>query len=135
MKPCFNTITCGADKPLEVTLDLLGKYGYEGVEIEAGRIDDYLTRHSMSDLKRQLAKNRLQVAAIKRSPSSHSTLTSVRNSCAVLRITRVSLASWAVKPCSASTLTRHHQAWALPKPSSRQGKRRNGTQRSAGSTR
>lgn len=64
MKTCFNTITCGADKPLEATLDLLGKYGYEGVEIEAGRIDDYLTRHSMSDLKRQLAKNHLQVAAI-----------------------------------------------------------------------
>ncbi len=64
MKACFNTITCGADKPLEVTLDLLGKYGYAGVEIEAGRIDDYLKRHSLSDLKRQLARNRLQVAAI-----------------------------------------------------------------------
>lgn len=64
MKTCFNTITCGADKPLETTLDLLGKYGYDGVEMEAGRIDDYLTRHSLSDLRRQLAKNRLQVAAV-----------------------------------------------------------------------
>lgn len=64
MKTCFNTITCGPDKRLEDTLDLLGKYGFEGVEIESGRIDDYLTRHSVSDLKRHLAKNRLQVAAI-----------------------------------------------------------------------
>ena len=64
MKTCFNTITCGADKPLEDTLHLLGKYGYEGVEIEAGRLDDYLTRRSMNDLKRQLVNNRLQVAAV-----------------------------------------------------------------------
>jgi len=64
VKACFNTITCGGDKPLETVLDLLGKYGFEGVEIEAGRLDDYLTRYSVSDLRRQLARNRLQVAAI-----------------------------------------------------------------------
>lgn len=64
VKTCFNTVTCGADKPLETTLDLLGKYRFDGVELETERIDDYLTRNSLSDLKRQLECNRLEVAAI-----------------------------------------------------------------------
>lgn len=64
MKTCFNTITCGGDKPLERTLDYMGKYGYDGVELEAGRIDDYLSRQSLDDLKRSLNRNRLAVAAI-----------------------------------------------------------------------
>lgn len=64
MKTCLNTITVGGDKPLENTLDLLGKYRYDGVELEYGRIEDYLTRRSMDDLKKQLQENHLQVAAL-----------------------------------------------------------------------
>ncbi len=64
MKTCFNIITCGGEKPLEKTLDFMGSCGYEGVELEAGRIDDYLTRYSIDDLKSQLERNNLSVAAI-----------------------------------------------------------------------
>lgn len=64
MKTCFNTVTCGADKPLEQTIDYVGACGYDGIEVEAGRIDDYLTRHSLEDLKRHLDRNNLAVAAI-----------------------------------------------------------------------
>jgi 2-keto-myo-inositol isomerase len=64
MKTCFNTITCGQERPLKATIDLAGKYGFEGIEIEAGRLDDYLTRHTINDLKGQLEHYRLTVAAI-----------------------------------------------------------------------
>jgi 2-keto-myo-inositol isomerase len=64
MKICFNTATSGANHRLEDLLDALGRAGYDGIEIDTGRLDDALTRMSMDDLRERIRKNRLEVAAV-----------------------------------------------------------------------
>jgi len=64
MKTCFNSVTCGQLRSLKATIDLAGKYGFEGIEIDAGNLDGYLTNHPISDLKKQLERNQLAVAAV-----------------------------------------------------------------------
>lgn len=63
MLACFNTATSGS-YPLRDTVDLLGKYHYAGIEIDTGRLEEYLAAASLDDLRRQLERNRLQVAAL-----------------------------------------------------------------------
>lgn len=63
MRTCFNTATSGK-YPLKDTIDLLGKYGYEGVEIDTARLDEYLAERSLDDLKAQLVRNKVEVAAL-----------------------------------------------------------------------
>ena len=64
MRICFNTATSGANHRLEDVLDALGRAGYEGIEIDTGRLDDALTRMSIDDLKERIHQNRLEVAAV-----------------------------------------------------------------------
>jgi 2-keto-myo-inositol isomerase len=64
MKICFNTATSGDHHRLEEVLDALGRTGYDGIEIDTGRLDDALTRTSIEDLKERIQGNRLEVAAL-----------------------------------------------------------------------
>ncbi|MBI2914721.1 MAG: sugar phosphate isomerase/epimerase [Firmicutes bacterium] len=64
MKICFNTATSGASHRLEDVLDALGRAGYDGIEIDTGRLDDALTRFSVDELKERIRRNRLEVAAV-----------------------------------------------------------------------
>ena len=63
MRTCFNTATSGS-YPLKDTVDLLGKYRFEGIEIDTGRLEEYLASNKVHDLVRQLGKNRVRVAAL-----------------------------------------------------------------------
>lgn len=64
MKICFNTATSGAYHRLEDVLDALGRVGYDGIEIDTGRLDDALTRMCVNDLKERTQSNGLEVAAL-----------------------------------------------------------------------
>lgn len=63
MLTCFNTATSGG-YPLRDTVDLLGKYRFHGIEIDTGRLEEYLVSHTIDDLRRQLTNNRVRVAAL-----------------------------------------------------------------------
>lgn len=63
MKTCFNTITSG-DRPLRDTIELCGKYGYEGIEIDREHLARYLQQNSMADFRAQVVDNNLSVAAL-----------------------------------------------------------------------
>jgi 2-keto-myo-inositol isomerase len=63
MRSCFNTVTA-APYPLREQIDLMGKHGYEGTEIQSNKLDEYLQAHSMQELKDQLARNKVEAAAL-----------------------------------------------------------------------
>ncbi len=63
MRTCFNTVTA-RPYPLRDQIDLMGKYGFEGAEIQADKLDQYLADYSMDELKRQLERNKVQAAAL-----------------------------------------------------------------------
>ena len=63
MLTCFNTATSGS-YPLRETVDLLGKYGFQGIEIDTGRLEEYLASGSLGELRAQLERNRVAVAAL-----------------------------------------------------------------------
>lgn len=63
MLTCFNTATSGS-YPLAQVVDLLGKYHFDGVEIDTGRLEEYLQTGSVEDLRRQLDRNRVAAAAL-----------------------------------------------------------------------
>ena len=60
----MNTITVGPDKPLKETIELVGRYGFEGIEIASDRIDDFLKTGTLDDLAAVLKAAGLDVAAI-----------------------------------------------------------------------
>jgi len=63
MRTCFNTATSG-EYPLKDTIDFLGRYGYEGIEIDNARLEEYLAERSLDDLRAQLAGNGVEVAGL-----------------------------------------------------------------------
>jgi len=63
MKICLNTATTGK-YPLADDIRFCGKYGYDGIEIDTGKLEAYLKSKSLTDLKKLLADNRLKVAAL-----------------------------------------------------------------------
>ena len=63
MRTCFNTATSG-EYPLHDTITYLGRYGYEGIEIDSARLQEYLAERSLDDLREQLARHRVEVAAL-----------------------------------------------------------------------
>lgn len=63
MLTCFNTATSG-NYPLRDTVELLGKYGFHGIEIDTARLEEYLASASVDDLRRQLERNRVHAAAL-----------------------------------------------------------------------
>jgi 2-keto-myo-inositol isomerase len=60
---CFNTATSG-NYPLRDTINLLGKYGFQGIEIDTGRLEEYLASASLDDLRGQLDRKQVRVAAL-----------------------------------------------------------------------
>lgn len=64
MKICFNTATSGNDHRLEDVLDALGREGYDGIEIDTGRLDDVLTRMSIEEVKKRIQGNGLEAVAL-----------------------------------------------------------------------
>jgi len=63
MRTCFNTATSG-QYPLKDTIEYLGRYHYEGIEIDDARLQEYLAERSLDDLRAQLARNHVEVAAL-----------------------------------------------------------------------
>jgi 2-keto-myo-inositol isomerase len=60
---CFNTATSGS-YPLRDTVDFVGKYGFQGIEIDTGRLQEYQGSATVDDLPLQLEKNGVRVAAL-----------------------------------------------------------------------
>ena len=64
MKPCFNTITAGREKPLEEIISACGAARFAGIEIDLNHLDAALKRTSPNDIKSRLADSNLQPASI-----------------------------------------------------------------------
>jgi 2-keto-myo-inositol isomerase len=64
MKPCFNTITAGRDKPLEEIIAACGAAGFAGIEIDLNHLDSASGRSSLPEIKTRLADSNLQPASI-----------------------------------------------------------------------
>ena len=64
MKPCFNTITAGRDKPLEEIMAACGAAGFSGIEIDLNHLDAAVERTSWNEIKKQLEDSHLQPASI-----------------------------------------------------------------------
>jgi 2-keto-myo-inositol isomerase len=54
MKICLNTVTVGPDHSLEAIIDQMGRWGYAGIEIEAGRLGAALGRAPVEEVRRWL---------------------------------------------------------------------------------
>jgi len=63
MLTCFNTATSGT-YPLRDTVEYLGKYGFQGVEIDTGRLEEYLAGGTVDGLRAALEASHVQVAAL-----------------------------------------------------------------------
>ena len=63
MRTCFNTVTANP-YPLRDQIELMGKYGYEGTEIQSDKLDQYLASYSLDELKRQLEETKVKAAAL-----------------------------------------------------------------------
>jgi 2-keto-myo-inositol isomerase len=64
MKPCFNTITAGREKPLEEIMAACGAARFSGIEIDLNHLDAAVERTSWNEIKRQLEDSQLQPASI-----------------------------------------------------------------------
>jgi 2-keto-myo-inositol isomerase len=64
MKICLNTVTVGPDHPLEAIIDEMGRWGYAGIEIEAGRLGGALGRGSVEEVRRRLADQGIAAASL-----------------------------------------------------------------------
>src|SRR5437879_10799503 len=64
MKICLNTVTVGQDHRLEEIIDAMGRWGYAGIEIEAGRLGSALGRASMEQVRRWLADQGIAAASL-----------------------------------------------------------------------
>lgn len=64
MKPCFNTITAGREKPLEEIIAACGAARFSGIEIDLNHLDAAAKRTSWNQIKQQLEDSHLQPASI-----------------------------------------------------------------------
>ena len=64
MKPCFNTITAGRERPLEEIISACCAARFTGIEIDLNHLDAALKRTSWNDIKSRLADSNLQPASI-----------------------------------------------------------------------
>jgi 2-keto-myo-inositol isomerase len=64
MKPCFNTITAGRDKPLEEIIAACGSARFAGIEIDLNHLDAAAERGSLKEIKTRLEDSNLQPASI-----------------------------------------------------------------------
>jgi 2-keto-myo-inositol isomerase len=64
MKPCFNTITAGRDKPLEEIITACGATHFAGLEIDLNHLDAAVERTSWKEIKKRLEDSNLQPASI-----------------------------------------------------------------------
>ena len=64
MKPCFNTITAGREKPLAEIIAACGVARFAGIEIDLNHLDAAIQRTSWSEIKKQLEDSHLQPASI-----------------------------------------------------------------------
>ena len=64
MKPCFNTITAGRDKPLEEIIAACGAARFSGIEIDLNHLDAAVERASWKDINNRLEDSNLQPASI-----------------------------------------------------------------------
>jgi len=64
MKPCFNTITAGREKPLEEIIAACGAARFAGIEIDLNHLDAAAQRGSLEDIKKRLDDANLQPASI-----------------------------------------------------------------------
>jgi len=65
MKPCFNTITAGRQRPLEEIINACGAAGFNGIEIDLNHLDAAKERGStLTEVKNRLADANLQPASI-----------------------------------------------------------------------
>ena len=64
MKPCFNTITAGRDKPLEEIIAACGAARFAGIEIDLNHLEAAAGRTSLKEIKRRLADANLEPASI-----------------------------------------------------------------------
>ena len=60
MKLCFNQATTMKHSTLETDLELCEKHGYHLIEIRLDKLQDYLTRHKLEDLKAFFSQNRIK---------------------------------------------------------------------------
>src|SRR5438874_5243267 len=64
MKLCMNTVTVGPDHTLEAIVDQMGRWGYAGVEIEAGKLGAALGRASIDQVRGWLANQEIAAASL-----------------------------------------------------------------------
>jgi 2-keto-myo-inositol isomerase len=64
MKPCFNTITAGREKPLQEIIAACGAARFSGIEIDLNHLDAAVARTSWNEIKQQLEDSNLQPASI-----------------------------------------------------------------------
>jgi 2-keto-myo-inositol isomerase len=64
MKICLNTVTVGPEHPLEAIIDEMGRWGYAGIEIEAGRLKAALGRASIDQVRGWLVDQGIAVASL-----------------------------------------------------------------------
>ncbi len=64
MKIALNTVTVGPSYSLEAILKEMGRWGYQGVEIEVGRLKTFLEKHSLQELKTLLRDQGITVAGL-----------------------------------------------------------------------
>ncbi len=64
MKICLNTVTVGPDHRLESIIDVMGRWGYAGIEIEAARLGGALGRSSIEQVRRWLGDQGIAAASL-----------------------------------------------------------------------
>jgi len=64
MKICLNTVTVGPDHRLEAIIDAMGRWGYAGIEIEAGRLGSALGRASIDQVRGWLTDQGIVAASL-----------------------------------------------------------------------
>lgn len=64
MKICLNTVTVGPDHPLEAIIDQMGRWGYAGMEIEAGRLAQALRGGPVDRVRRWLSDQGIAPASL-----------------------------------------------------------------------
>jgi 2-keto-myo-inositol isomerase len=64
MKPCFNTITAGRDKPLEEIIAACGAARFAGIEIDLNHLETATQRTPLKEIKLRLLDANLEPASI-----------------------------------------------------------------------
>jgi 2-keto-myo-inositol isomerase len=64
MKPCFNTITAGKDKPLEEIIDACKAVGFAGIEIDLSHAEAASDRTSLTEIRKRLTDANVDLASL-----------------------------------------------------------------------